>query len=192
MHLNCAVDAHGRMAGPGGQPARISTDDDLRRVHGLRAEYDAILVGVHTVLRDDPSLRVKPEFAQGPNPIPVILDTRLRTPKQARIVRAGTRIYHTTGAKKLGQATLVRVGEAPDGVDLVAVLRDLHQAGVQSILVEGGATVLEAFRRAGLWDTWTVFQSGLDLGEGPTLWNDWQAGGTSEEALGGTLWTFSP
>lgn len=187
VHLNCAIDAQGRVAGPGGQPAKISTDADLRRVHGLRATYDAILVGIGTVLADDPSLRIKPEHADGPDPIPVILDGRLRTPPGARIVRPDTRIYHHIEGRIDG-ATCIRVAGPP--LDLHAVLEDMHAAGIRHVLVEGGPTVMQAFVAAGLWDRWTVFQADLDLGDGPTLGQ--LPDGTSEAALGGTLWTFSP
>lgn len=201
MHvvLNCAVDRHGRMAGPGGEPVRISTEGDLRRVHALRAQSDAILVGVETVLRDDPSLRVRSAYAEGPDPVPVVLDTHLRTPATARVVRAGTRIYHHAASTTLGDATLVRVPLAGKRLDLAAVLHDLETAGVQRLMVEGGPTVLQAFIEAGSWVTWTVFQADADIGDGPGLWDglpEAQPAGvglvSKESRDGGVLWTFSP
>ena len=197
--LNCAVDRAGRVAGPAGEPARISTVADLRRVHALRASCDAILVGVGTVLRDDPHLRVKAEFAEGPDPVPVVLDSSLRTPAAALVLSPRTLIYHVAGGKSPG-GTCVRVPAGLGGVELAAVLGDLRQRGLQSVLVEGGPTVLRSFVRAGLWDRWTVFQAALDLQDGPALWDELpnEDGGDGvacigrEDALGGTLWTFSP
>ena len=201
MVLNCAVDANGHLAGPGGATALLSTPADLARVHGLRASLDAILVGVGTVLQDDPSLRVKTELATGPDPVRVVLDRRLRTPADARVVdgTAPTRIYHSEGTGPVGAAVCVRVPEGPGGVDLHAVLADLEAQGLDSVLVEGGAEVLRSFVKAGLWDTWTVFQTAAELENGPGLWGglpERQPAGvrlvSKEHALGGTLWTFSP
>ncbi|MGB1585672.1 MAG: RibD family protein [Thermoplasmatota archaeon] len=187
VHLNCAIDARGRVAGPGGRPAKISTDADFRRVHQLRANYDAILVGSGTILADDPSLRVKAEYAEGPDPIPVILDGRLRTPPGARVIRPATRIYHHADGAVDG-ATCIRVAGPP--LDLHAVLDDVHAAGIRHVLVEGGPTVMQAFAAAGLWDTWTVFQADIDLEDGPTLGP--LPDGTSRAMEGGALWTFNP
>lgn len=184
--LNCAVDADGRMAGPGGKPTRISCDVDLRRVHALRAESDAILVGVETVLRDDPSLRVKPELATGTDPTVVVMDRRLRTPPDARCIRPGTRIYHESAGSIPG-ATCIQLPQ----VTPAAVCADLAAAGFHQLMVEGGPTVLEAFREAGCWNDWTIYQSTQNLGDGPRLRN-WPAGGRRAPLGDGMLWSFSP
>ncbi len=102
MLLNCAVSMDGRLALAGGARARLSSEEDLRRVQQLRAAVDAIVVGVGTVLLDDPSLRVHWELLGRPpgrNPTRVVLDSRGRTP-------AGARILDETAP------TVVAVGEA--------------------------------------------------------------------------------
>lgn len=199
VFLNCAVDRKGRMAGPGGEAVRISDDVDLRRVHAMRADCDAILVGVGTVLQDDPSLRVKPQYAKGGDPVRVILDTDLRTPPVARVLdgSAPTRIY-TTKRGRFEEAQTVRVPAGAGGVDLAAVLVDLEKHGLRQVMVEGGPTVLRAFVDADLWHRWTIFEAAMDLGHGPGLWGGLpyttQAGMhlVSKEPVGaGTLWTFS-
>lgn len=198
--LNCAVDANGHMAGPGGAPVKISSDADLRRVHRMRAEADAILVGVETVVRDDPSLRVNAVYATGPDPVPVVLDTHLRIPRSRRLAKnARTRIYHVGDVKLDVPATCVRVKPGARGVDVEAVLQDLESQGLRSLMVEGGSQVLEAFVKSGLWHQWTVFQSLNDVGDGPKLWGglpDTPQRGMRlvkrEETLGGLLWTFEP
>lgn len=198
--MNCAVDAKGRMAGPGGEPVRISSAEDLRRVHQMRAACDAILVGVGTVLRDDPSLRVKPELAKGPDPVRVVLDSTLRTPATARVLDGATptRIYHShEGSLPGANCVVVPTGEG--GVSLPHVLHDLEEAGIRRLMVEGGPTVLRSFVAASLFDVWTVFQSPIDVGDGPGLWGglpkqvpaDLRVTG-KDPVAGGVLWTFSP
>ena len=197
--LNCAATLDGRIAAAGGGPLRISDDDDLRRVHRMRADCDAILVGVGTVLADDPSLRVKPEFAEGPDPLRVVLDTRLRTPRTARVLdgSAPTLVFHApdaTSGLPPGMTDAVR-RDPGGGLDLEAVLEVLRDGGVESLMVEGGASVLASFLRAGLWDRWTLYQAPWTAGTGPGL----PAFGpeaarlaSAERRGGGVLWTFEP
>ena len=78
--VNFAMSVDGKIALPARKPTRISDEEDLRRVHQLRATCDAVLVGVGTVLADDPKLTVKPEHATGRNPLRVVLDSEGRTP----------------------------------------------------------------------------------------------------------------
>lgn len=199
--LNCAVSRDGHLAGEDGQPVLLSDEEDLRRVHGMRASADAILVGVGTVLADDPSLRVKPQYAQGEDPLRVVLDSRLRTPATARVVdgSAPTVVYHAVQAKtRVGHADLVRVPLDAVGVDLHAVLADLADRAVELLLVEGGAQVLAAFLEAGLWDEWTVYEAPVDLGSGPALpspsrLRQWGVAQASAVARGeGWLRTYAP
>lgn len=197
--LNCAATLDGRIAGPDGGPMRVSDDEDLRRVHRMRADCDAVLVGVGTVLSDDPSLRVKPEYATGPDPLRVVLDTRLRTPRGARVVdgTAPTLVFHApdaTSGLPAGMTDAVRRGPG-GGLDLAAVLAVLRDGGVESVMVEGGARVLASFLRTGLWDRWTLYQAPWVAGTGPGL-PPFPAGTVRTAAaqpLGdGVLWTLEP
>src|SRR5207249_2844045 len=70
----------------GGKPVRLSNEEDLRRVHALRARSDAVLVGIGTVLKDDPKLTVKAEYAKARNPLRIVLDSRGRTPEGANVL----------------------------------------------------------------------------------------------------------
>jgi riboflavin-specific deaminase-like protein len=129
--------------------------------HRLRAAHDAILVGVGTVLADDPSLTVR--FAEGRDPRPVVLDARLRTPASARLFGPGDRrpiVVAAAGSDGVRKAALEAAGArvlliAP-GADgrppLDAALEALRAEGVRRLMVEGGAAVIAAFLAAGLAD----------------------------------------
>ncbi|MBM2842777.1 MAG: RibD family protein, partial [Anaerolineales bacterium] len=82
--LSYAQSLDGSIALPDGRPLALSSPPSLFRTHALRARHDGVLVGVGTILADDPQLTVR--HAAGPNPQPIVLDTGLRTPLPARIL----------------------------------------------------------------------------------------------------------
>src|SRR6267378_7924475 len=84
--INAAMSVDGKIALSDGKAVRLSNEEDLRRVHRLRAEVDAILVGVGTVLMDDPKLTVKSEYAKGRNPLRIVLDSDGKTPKGSHVL----------------------------------------------------------------------------------------------------------
>jgi len=180
--LNAAMSVDGKIALADGRGVKISNEDDLRRVHRLRAEADAILVGLGTVLMDDPKLTVKPEYARGRNPLRVVLDSDGRTPEGAQVLdgSAATLIATTADCERaFAKAEVFRAGR--DEVDLAALLDHLGQRGVRTLLVEGGSTVLWSFLRQGLADELKVFVRGIVLGghSAPTL-----VGGEGVRSLG--------
>jgi 3,4-dihydroxy 2-butanone 4-phosphate synthase/GTP cyclohydrolase II len=137
-----------------GQGAAISGPETLRLTHRLRAAHQAILVGVGTVLADDPQLTVR--LWDGPNPQPVILDSALRTPPTSRLVtRPGANPWIFTTPESAGSprarlleqfgARIFPVPLLSGQLDLSAVLNELGRQGVKSLMVEGGARVLQAF-----------------------------------------------
>ena len=81
IHVNCAMSADGKIAGSDRRQVRISSEEDKQRVKNLRRQYDAILVGVGTVLADDPHLTVK-GLSYDENPIRIVLDPHGRTPRR--------------------------------------------------------------------------------------------------------------
>lgn len=145
---------------------------DQQRVHQMRAAQDAILVGVGTVLSDDPGLRVKREWVpQARDPLRVVLDSSLRTPRGARVLsgEAATRVYHREGlqGEPCGGVTFVPVPDGEGGaggLDLPGVLGDLAQVGVRSVMVEGGSRVIGSFLAAGLVDAFYVFVAPVVVG----------------------------
>jgi 2,5-diamino-6-(ribosylamino)-4(3H)-pyrimidinone 5'-phosphate reductase len=170
--INAAMSVDGKIALADGKPVRLSNEEDLRRVHRLRAEVDAILVGVGTVLKDDPKLTVKPEYAKGRNPLRVVLDSDGKTPEGAHVLdgKAPTLIVTSEeSTREFPRAEVLRCGK--DEVDLPVLLDRLASRGIKSVLVEGGSTVIGSFLRHRLADELKVFVSSRVLGgqTAPTL-----------------------
>jgi 5-amino-6-(5-phosphoribosylamino)uracil reductase/diaminohydroxyphosphoribosylaminopyrimidine deaminase/5-amino-6-(5-phosphoribosylamino)uracil reductase len=166
----------GRSATASGSSQWISGPESLRFAHALRASHDAILVGVGTLIADDPRLTVR--LAQGRDPLRVVADSALRTPASAAVLRdgaaAGTLLAHTRSASADRRAALASTGatllELPQaaggGVDLAALLAALAQDGVGSLMVEGGARLITALLRARLADRLAVTVAPKILGTG--------------------------
>jgi len=160
--LSYAQSIDGSIATASGAPLAISGEMSLTFTHALRAAHDAILVGIETVLSDNPRLTVR--LAPGVDPQPVVLDSQLRIPPQARCLQ-GPRpawIATTTGNFARQQpleasgARILPIAPDPQGrVDLVALLQSLAAQGIRSIMVEGGARVLGSFVQARLAN-WAV------------------------------------
>lgn len=169
VHVNCAATLDGYVGGPGRTPLRISNDLDLRRVHGLRAACQAILVGVGTVLADDPKLTVKWELVgrTEAQPLRVVLDPDLRTPAHARVRDAtAPTVFFTRPEAPAAPGVDVERLPAPQGsLDLGAVLDRLGQRGVRRLLVEGGPRTLRGFIEGGHVDTFTLFVAPRILGD---------------------------
>jgi len=85
VHVNCAMSADGKIAGADRTQVSISSDEDKTRAKGLRRKYDAILVGVGTVIADDPHLTLK-DLDYDTNPIRIVLDPHGRTPDEAKVL----------------------------------------------------------------------------------------------------------
>lgn len=117
VHLNCAISADGRLALASGRQTSLSCEADLRRVHALRADNDAVLVGSGTVLMDDPSLLVKPELAgRSARTARVVLDGRGRCPPTARVFSGDAPTYWFVGEDAhIGGSSVLGGFEAPGG-----------------------------------------------------------------------------
>lgn len=170
VHVNCAMSADGKIAGPDRTQVAISSEEDKARAKGLRRKYDAILVGVGTVLADDPHLTLK-DLDYDTNPIRIVLDPNGRTPDEAKILdeRAPTIMVTLEGCEREWDCEeTLRLGT--ETIDLEAVLEELAEMGIENILVEGGGRTISSFFRAGLVDRYSVFVGGLIIGgsESPT------------------------
>lgn len=171
--LSYAQSLDGSIAGSVGQSLGISGEPALDFTHRLRAMHEAILVGVNTVLVDDPQLTVR--RVPGPNPRPIIVDSQLRTPVDCRLVKrreAGTLIATTEGACAETAARLQDCGaevwflpKTADGkVDLGALFARLGAQGIGSVMVEGGASIITSILGSDLADQLVVTVSPCLLG----------------------------
>jgi 3,4-dihydroxy 2-butanone 4-phosphate synthase/GTP cyclohydrolase II len=158
--LAYAQSLDGSIAGTGNRPLSLSSPGSLQLTHELRAAHDAILVGIGTVLADDPQLNVR--LASGKDPRPIVVDSRLRIPRDARLLRNGSGLWlaSTEAADDSAEAELqsrgamvMRLRALENGwVDLEVLLERLALRGVQNLLVEGGARILTSFLESKLVD----------------------------------------
>lgn len=198
------MSADGKIAGSDRTQVAISSEEDKTRAKNLRRKYDSILVGVGTVLADDPHLTLK-DLDYDTNPIRIVLDPHGRTPDEAQVLdeRAPTIMVTLEGCDREWDCEeTIRSGT--ESIDLPSVLETLaEEMGIESVLVEGGGRTISSFFRAGLVDRYTVFVGGLVIGgsDAPTPCDGdgWVADGgvtltlVSAEVLGnGALLTFEP
>ncbi len=138
----------------------ISSPSSQVLTHRLRARHDALLVGVGTVLADNPRLTVR--LVEGPDPRPIVLDTTARTPPGSQLLRGPQSLWILCApdapldrrrALEASGARLLETPRAADGrLDLAAALARLRSEGVQRLMVEGGANVITAFLQARAMD----------------------------------------
>jgi diaminohydroxyphosphoribosylaminopyrimidine deaminase / 5-amino-6-(5-phosphoribosylamino)uracil reductase len=163
--LKLAVSADDKIGGAGRKPVAITGEAARTQVHLLRARNDAILVGIGTVLADDPLLTCRLPGMEARSPVRVVLDRALRIPGDCRLVRSAraTPLWVVTSetaeaaaAMKLGAAgaQVIRFPSDPakSGFDLATVLHMLSEKGISRLMVEGGARVASCFVAAGLAD----------------------------------------
>ncbi len=174
--ISYAQTLDGRLATRGGSSQWIGGPESLRFAHALRAANQAIMVGVGTVLADDPRLTVR--LAEGADPLRVVVDSELRTPPGAAVLRdgaaRGTLLACRAGADPARIAALTALGAEVlplpagpgGGVDLAALLSHLAARGVASAMVEGGARLITGLLRGRLADRLAVCVAPKILGEG--------------------------
>ncbi len=164
--LKLAVSSDDKIGAAGRKPVAISGEAAKARVHLLRAQCDAILVGIGTVLADDPLLTCRLPGMEPQSPVRVVLDRSLRIPGTSKLVHSAretplwvmtSNLSEAPAAMKLGAAGahVIRVATTttpPPGLDLAAVLHALSEKGITRLLVEGGARVASSFVAAGMVD----------------------------------------
>jgi diaminohydroxyphosphoribosylaminopyrimidine deaminase / 5-amino-6-(5-phosphoribosylamino)uracil reductase len=174
-----AVTLDGRSAAADGTSRWITSAQSRLDVHVLRSRVDAVLVGVGTVLADDPALTVRDLPGGQPvarQPLRVVLDAAGRTPP-------GARVRDDTAPSLVLTAADVGPGAGGRGVDLAAALHLLHGRGVRSVLLEGGPTLAGAAVDAGLVDRVVAYVAPALLGQGVAALATTVTGGTIGRAL---------
>jgi 2,5-diamino-6-(ribosylamino)-4(3H)-pyrimidinone 5'-phosphate reductase len=184
--VNAAMSADGKLSTREREQLAISGEADFERVDEMRAASDAVMVGVGTVVADDPSLTVKdPQRRQRrtdrgdpANPARVVADSRIRTPPDAAVLddSAGSYLLVSEAAPtdfvaemEGRSATVIVAGD--QRVDLAAGLAELEAAGIDRLMVEGGGELIFSLFEAGLVDELSVFVGPTVIGgrEAPTL-----------------------
>jgi diaminohydroxyphosphoribosylaminopyrimidine deaminase / 5-amino-6-(5-phosphoribosylamino)uracil reductase len=176
--LKLAVSADDRIGAVGGKPVAITGEAAKARVHLLRAQCDAILVGIGTVRADDPLLTCRLPGMSARSPIRVVLDRSLRLPGASRLVHSAretplwvmtSELAEASAATKLGAAgaQVIRIAPtAAPGLDLAAVLHALADKGITRLMVEGGAKVASSFVSADLVDEIWLLRGPEAIGPG--------------------------
>jgi diaminohydroxyphosphoribosylaminopyrimidine deaminase/5-amino-6-(5-phosphoribosylamino)uracil reductase len=178
--LKLAVSPDDKIAAAGHKPVAVTGEMVRSRVHLLRAQCDAVLVGMGTVLADDPELTCRLPGMMKRSPVRVVLDRALRISGNSKLVHSArttplwvmtSSLSEAPAAMALGAAgtQVLRVPTTiapPPGLDLLAVLHSLSEKGITKLLVEGGSKVASSFVAAGLVDEVWLFRGPKEIGEG--------------------------
>ncbi len=188
--LKLAATLDGKIAAPDGTSRWITGDEARAEVHDLRRRVDAVMVGVGTVLTDDPLLTYRPtssDGVEGDQPLRVVLDSSGRVPVSAKVRNADADTLILTQAD---------VGAADGGLDLDAVLEGLGRRGICHLLLEGGPTLASSFVEQGLVDRFRLYLAPkLIGGDAPgllatgvkTLTQAWDLGITDVRRVGADI-----
>ncbi|WP_290902437.1 2,5-diamino-6-(ribosylamino)-4(3H)-pyrimidinone 5'-phosphate reductase [Ferroglobus sp.] len=175
VFINVAASVDGKISNERRVQLRISSKEDMERVDRLRAESDAIMVGIGTVLADNPRLTVKSEElrkkrvleGKPENPLRVVVDSRARIPEDALILsgEAETLLAVSKKAeldrlKKLQEKAMIFVS-GEDRVDLRELMEFLYHIGVRRLMVEGGGELIASLFREGLVDEIYVYYGNM-------------------------------
>lgn len=169
VSLKLAASRNGFMRTPAGQSAQITGEAVRRQVHLMRAEHDAILTGIDTVIADDPKLDCRLPGMAGLSPRPVVLDSHARLPDDCHLARDPRRTIMLTGetARERIDIEQYRVTSSKkalyDGLDIEAALHVLAEIGINRLMVECGPTLARSFLAAGLVDDLVIFTSPNDI-----------------------------
>ena len=191
--LKAAIDANGRVDCDPAEPAqRFSSAESLEIVHALRADSMAVLVGVDTVVRDNPSLTVRgPDIGPRTPPVRVVVDPNGRTPSDCKLLTNGaapTMLIHAGGfdfstltSPDANHVERVVLADEEGEIPVARILQFLGDRGIQSLLVEGGPNTWRRFLEAGAVDRAHLCQSPVELtGQGDTFGEaDLEAAGLS-------------
>ncbi len=164
--VNCAMSADGKIALRTRKQTRISNEEDKRRVHQLRNSADAVLVGIETVLADNPKLTVNEKYVKHPrHPVRIVLDSYGRTPLDALVLDGKARTFIVTNektSKTFPKAEVLQSGD--DDIDLKKLMNILEKKGIKKLLVEGGSRVIWSFLNSKIADEVNIFVGSMVIG----------------------------
>ncbi|NHW23610.1 MAG: 2,5-diamino-6-(ribosylamino)-4(3H)-pyrimidinone 5'-phosphate reductase [Archaeoglobales archaeon] len=183
VFVNIASSLDGKISDEKRRQLRISCREDLERVDELRASADAIMVGVGTILADNPKLNVKSKelrerrLREGrtENPLKVVVDSKCRIPDDAqvfdgKVIVAVSKLAKRESLERIAKkAQIVVLGE--EKVDLNSLLNFLYDQGVRRLMVEGGGTLISSLLREGLVDEMFIYYAPIIIGgsNSPTI-----------------------
>jgi diaminohydroxyphosphoribosylaminopyrimidine deaminase / 5-amino-6-(5-phosphoribosylamino)uracil reductase len=173
--LKLAISADGKAAAAGGKPVAITGEAVRDRVHLLRAQSDAIMIGIGTALADDPMLTCRLPGMEKTSPVRIMLDSALRLPPGSQLVRSAREtplwVVAAMDAPKAAEealkakgAEVLRAAASAGRLDLAAVLKLIARRGVTRLMVEGGPTLAAALIDANLVDEAILFHSPSTVG----------------------------
>lgn len=157
----------------------ITNTESRTDAHEVRSTYQAIMVGVNTVIKDNPSLTIRLDKEIKKQPVRIILDTHLRIPLESKLLNDSNEtwiVYHeaedeTIKALKAKQVTLIQAPLKDNHIDIEKMLEILAQKGIQDLIVEGGKTLHESFIKEGLFDEVQAYIAPLFIGGNMSLNN---------------------
>jgi len=176
--VNVAASVDGKISDESGKQIKISGKEDFLRVDKLRAFADAIMVGIGTVISDNPSLTIKSEAlrmerirnSKTPNPLRVVVDSRLRIPSNSNVLNdeaetllATTELADNERRVKLSKRARVEVF-GNQKVDLKQLSRFLYDIGIERLMVEGGGTLINSMLRENLIDELNIYYGNIVIG----------------------------
>ena len=175
--LKLAVSADGKAGAAGRRPLAISGAAARARAHLMRAQNDAILIGIGTALADDPELTCRLPGMAARSPVRVVLDSRLRLPLASRLVTGARQVPVWVVAGEDAPADkeqalhqmgveVVRIARRENGLDLADAVRELARRGITRLLVEGGPIVAASLVKADLVDAGVLFRALTMIGAG--------------------------
>jgi 2,5-diamino-6-(ribosylamino)-4(3H)-pyrimidinone 5'-phosphate reductase len=168
------MSADGKIALPTRKQLKISCDEDIERMYELRNKSDAILVGISTILSDDPKLTVKEQYMNKKNqPIRIILDTNCETPADALAVNNQAKTFIITSkkcSKKFNDnVEIIHCKTNNSGlIDLKSLLELLYNRDIKTLMVEGGGTVIWNFLNERLVDDLYIYMAPMIIGGNKT------------------------
>jgi len=168
--LSAAISLDGKIATRKGD-SKLSSDEDLQRLHKLRTKVDAIIIGKNTLMRDNPLLTVR--YTKGKNPIRIILDSKGDISIKSKILQTSAKIPTIIAvSKKITKSNLQKLNKFPvqimitgtKSVNIKSLLKKLSKQKIRTILVEGGGTVHWEFIKQNLFDELIITISPFVIG----------------------------